>query len=174
MLISRIIILFFLTLFFKYSKGVANASTPDDVTNDKNGIEKGINPCCSIGRDHSFLLLANALSNVSSNDIINITTSVELSSLVSLQNVENVSIIGHGNPTVNCNGIGALRLVSCYNVSIESINWEECGLSNEGPIFPAIEFYNSSKITVQNCSFQQSRSQAINLSKVSGNVYINS
>jgi len=157
-------------LFFKYTKGIVNNSVADAVSSnyDSDGTA-----CCSIGGDQSFLVFAEALGNVSSNIAINITTNVELSSFVLLNDTENVTIIGHENPTVNCNGIGALKFVSCDNISIEGINWENCGSNSETETVSAIEFYNSSKITVQNCSFQQSRCQAITLSKVSGNVHIN-
>ena len=50
--------------------------------------------------------LDHALANLTSNVLINITTDVTLSSLVRVSNLENVSLIGHNNPTVNCTVFG--------------------------------------------------------------------
>ena len=80
-------------------------------------------------------------------------------------------MIGYGNPTVNCHGIGAVKFTSCNNVTIKGINWKRCGSSNDTH-HPGIGFYNSSNIEIQNCSFHNSTGQAVALSKVSGNVHI--
>ena len=60
--------------------------------------------CCTIG-DFVFYSLVDALKNATSNDIINITSQVaELSSIVTLEDLENISIIGCTNSTtVQCN-----------------------------------------------------------------------
>ena len=83
---------------------------------------------------------------------------------------ENISIIGYGNPTVNCHGIGAVNFSSCNNVTI---NWKRCGSSKDRH-YPGIGLYNPSDIVIQNCSFQSSTGQAVVLSKVHGNVHIDS
>ena len=57
--------------------------------------------CCLYG-NCSCNSLDHALANLTSNVLINITTDVMLSLLISALNLENVSIIGHNNPTVNC------------------------------------------------------------------------
>lgn len=59
------------------------------------------NECCVYG-NCSCNSLDHALANLTSNFLINIITDVILSSLVKVSNVENVSIIGHNNPIVNC------------------------------------------------------------------------
>ena len=58
--------------------------------------------CCVYG-NCTCNSLDHALANLTSNVLINITTDVTLSSLIKLSDLENISIIGHNNPTVNCN-----------------------------------------------------------------------
>ncbi|XP_065908930.1 probable outer membrane protein pmp6 [Dysidea avara] len=121
--------------------------------------------------DHQFHSIFHALSNFTSNTIITVVSDAVLSSIVVLENLESVAIIGQGNPTVNCNGVGEIKFVSCNNVIIKGVNWERCG-SNDSS-YPGMEFYNSSNILIQTCSFHHSTMQAVVMSKMSGNVYIN-
>ena len=55
--------------------------------------------CCVTGDCicRSFFL---ALNNLTSNVVINITTDVLLPSLATLDNLENITILGHNSPTV--------------------------------------------------------------------------
>ena len=117
-------------------------------------------------------VLCRQLGNLTSNGLINITADVMLLSIVSLVALENVSIIGHDNPTVNCDNAGGIYFDNCHNCTIVGITWEKCG--NKTNSKPAIELYDSSNIIIQNCSFQDSIAQAIALSEMSGNVSINS
>ena len=71
---------------------------------------------------HCALQRANSTNNI----IINITTDVVLSSVMQLMNANNISIIGHNNPTVDCNNSGALNFMSCHNITIKGINWWSC------------------------------------------------
>ena len=97
-----------------------------------------------------------------------------LSSIITVSGRVNISIIGHHNPIINCSNGGGLKFTSCHNCTIEGITWDGCGAENiNGSVIPAIEFYNSANITIQNCTFQHSVGQAVVLSKVSGNVRIN-
>ena len=106
------------------------------------------------------------VGTVSNNSIINITNTTVLSSMVVLKYLENILIVGD---SIDCNSNGSVKFVSCKNVTIEGVRWEQCGtLTN-----PAIGFYDSSNVKIQNCSFHRSTGQAVVLSKVSGNVYIN-
>jgi len=94
--------------------------------------------------------------------------------VVSLNDWENISIIGYGNPTVSCDNIG-LQFSSCHNCTIEGITWNGCSVQNvDKHTKPAILFHNSSSITIQNYSFQNSAGQIIVLSEASGDVNINS
>jgi len=97
-------------------------------------------PCCVSG-NFTFHSTADSLNNISSNNtIVSITTDVVLSSNVALEGLENITIIGHSNPVVRCNDFGAIKFISCKNVTIEGIQWEGCGSKD----YPKIELYNSS------------------------------
>ena len=74
--------------------------------------------CCVYG-NCSCNSLDHALASLTSNVLINITTDVMLFSLINTFNVENVSIIGHNNPTVNCKAAGGIHLTF---VEIASLN----------------------------------------------------
>ena len=110
------------------------------------------------------------LANLRSNHLINIGTDVMLLSTISLVGLENISIIGHDNPTVNCDNAGGIYFDNCHNCRVIGITWEKCGKNDS---IPVIEIYNSSNIIIENCSFQHSVTQAIALSEMSGNVTIN-
>ena len=118
-----------------------------------------------------------ALDNLTSNVLINITTDVELPSIIPIIGISNIAITGHNNPAVYCNNSGGLHFISCYNCTIEGITWGGCGAMNisgdDNSMYPVLQFTNSSNITIQNCSFQQSIGQAVVLSGMSGDVNIN-
>ena len=132
--------------------------------------------CCVYG-NCSCPSLYNALANLASNVLINISTDVELSLVIPIVNWANITITGHDNPTVNCKSTGGLQFISCYNCTIEGVTWKGCGAKNisddDDDIYPVLQFTNSSNIKIQNCSFQQSIGQAVVLSGMSGDVNIN-
>ncbi|XP_065895657.1 uncharacterized protein [Dysidea avara] len=126
-------------------------------------------PCCISG-NFTFHPIDDILKNISSdNTIVNITTDVVLSSNVTLEGLENIMIIGHRNPVVKCNDVGTVKFISFKNLTIEGIQWEGCGSKD----YPAIEYYNSSNVSFERCSFHDSKGKSVLLSQVSGNVYIN-
>ena len=130
--------------------------------------------CCTYG-NCSCPSLHCSLANLTSNVLINITTDVELLSVIQLFNLVNVTIIGHNYPTVNCNNSGGLYFVSCYYCAIEGITWEGCGARNHlgnSHSDPVLKLFNSSNIIIKNCSFQYSIGQVVVLSGVSRNVSI--
>ena len=117
--------------------------------------------------------LDHALANLISNVLINITTDVTLSSLIERSDLQNVTVIGHNNPTVNCKA-GGIYFTFCNNCIIQSITWDGCGIEmpynlNE----PGIKINYSSNVTIKNCCFQHSIGQALVLSEVSGDININ-
>ena len=63
------------------------------------------------------------------------TDDIVLLSIVAIEGLENITISGHGNPVVKCNDAGAVKFISCKNVT-----WKGCGFVD----YPGIEFYNSS------------------------------
>ena len=125
--------------------------------------------CCN-NTCYSF---TDAFDHVTSSMTIHVTTNVKLSSIKPLKNLEYVTIIGHNDPTVTCSNDGGLYFTSCRNCTIEGITWEGCGVAQGRIVEPAIQFHNSSNITIQNCSFRHSIGQAVVLSNMSGHVHIN-
>ena len=112
--------------------------------------------------------LYHTLTNLTNNTLVNITTKMTLFSTVQLRNFENISIIGHNKPTVECANIGGMLLfISSYNCRIEGIIWKNCGyMSNMTYPWPVLGFYKSAKITMQDCFFIHSMGQSIVLSEV--------
>ena len=128
--------------------------------------------CCVYG--NCSCSLNHALDNLTSNVLINITTDVTLSSLVTASHLENVSIIGHNNPTVNCRSAGGINITFCNNCIIQGITWDRCGTGNiSNDTEPGLKLSYSSNVTIQNCFFQQSVGQAVVLSEMLGDVSIN-
>ena len=128
--------------------------------------------CCVYG-NCSCNSLDHALANLTSNVLINITTDMMLSSLVKVSNIENVSIIGHNNPTVNCRNVGGIHFTFCNNCIIQGVTWDQCGTKNiDNHTEPGLMLSYSFIVTIQNCSFQRSAGQAVVLSKMSGDVNI--
>ena len=54
---------------------------------------------------------------------------LELTSVVSIESVENVTIIGHNN-SVTCNNRGGVKFVSSSGITVEGITWDTCGTYN--------------------------------------------
>ena len=123
--------------------------------------------CCVYG-NCSCNSLDHALANLASNVLINITTDVMLTTLINASNLENVSIIGHNNPTVYCKRAGGIHFNFCHNCIIQDITWDGCGRETE----PGIKLRASSNIVIEKCSFHNSKGPAIVLSGVSGHVNI--
>ena len=179
-----------LTLFIQYIEGfervieISESNDHDELSSDgivtsaigsSSGSHILENSCCIYG-NCTCPSLYNALVNLNSNVLINITTDVELSSIIPLVDLTNITITGHNNPTVNCNDFGGLHFISCYNCTIEGIIWEGCGarkISNDGNVYPALQLFNSTDMTLKNCSFQHSIGQAVVMSEMSGGVNIN-
>ena len=173
MLTNWVVIVLLLSVDFTKADGTLDEAFSQDVT-PGSGVEVDqiIEPCCVIG-DRFFNSLGSAIRSFTNNAIIKIVGSnTALDTNISLENLENVSIIGHKTPTVNCNGIGAIRFSYCNNVTIKDVNWENCGSSNESS-YPGLSFYKSSNVTIQNCVFYSSMGQALLFSKTPGNVFIN-
>ena len=127
---------------------------------------------CCVHRNCSCNSLHLALAHLTSNVLINITTDVMLFSLIKTSHLENVSIIGHNNPTVNCKS-GGIHFTFCHNCVIQGIAWDGCGNKINSHIESAVKFYNTSNLTIQDCSFLHSVGQAVVLSEISGNVNVN-
>ena len=169
MLLSRLLVAIFLAVIIKVANGNQTIVHVSELLG-----EDTINTfCCAYG-NCSCNSLDYALANLTSNVLINITTDVTLSSLTKPSNLENVSIVGHNNPTVNCTNIGGIHFTSCHNCVFQGIIWHGCGSGNlDTNAEPGLKLSYSSNITIQNCSFQHSIGQAVVLSEVKGDVNIN-
>ena len=128
--------------------------------------------CCVYG-NCSCSSLDHALANLTSNVLINITTDVTLSSLVRVSDLENVSIIGHNNPTVNRGSVGGIQFTFSHHLIIHDITWNGCGTENpENQTELGLKFSNSSNVMIKNCTFQNSIGQPVVLSELSEEVDI--
>ena len=107
------------------------------------------------------------------NSVTIITEAVRLSSIASFENLNNVSIIGHNNPTVYCINGSGLTITDSSNIVLEGITWVGCGNNMKKGSKSALNFYLSLNVTIKACLFQYSKGSAIVLSKVSGEVTIN-
>ena len=123
---------------------------------------------CSLHCLHCALQRANFTNNI----IINITTDAVLSSVIQLMNINNISIIGHNNPTVDCNDTGALHFMSCHNITIKGINWQRCGTGTNKNYRPGLEIYNCSNVIIKDSSFKFSVGRSLALVNVFGQVSI--
>ena len=146
-------------------------SDGEDFFASANGEDDNSLVCCVYG-NCSCNSLHLALAQLTSNVLINITTDVILSSLIKTSHYENVSIIGHDNPTVNCTS-GGIHLTFCHNFIIQGITWDGCGSKINSHIEPGVKLYNASNVTIQNCSFLHSVGPAVVLLEISGVVNIN-
>ena len=169
MLLSRISVAICLAVIIKFVNGNQTIVHVNELLG-----EARINTFCCVYGNCSCSYLDYALANLTSNVLINITTDVILSSLTKPSNLENVSVVGHNNPTVNCTDVGGIHFTFCHNCIIQGIIWHGCGSENlDATAEPGLKLSCSSNITIQNCSFQHSIGQAVVLSELTGDVNIN-
>ena len=162
MLQSRILVIVSLLILIQDVIGVEGSSGDQDHSSVGSGNGQSIltidlRSDCGLFTIFPDCALDHQLGNLTSNGLINIIADMTLLSIVSLKALENISIIGHNNPTVNCDNAGGIYFDNCHNCSMMGITWEKCG--NKTDSKPAIELYNSSNIIIQNCSFQLSQTQ---------------
>ena len=183
-LLKMTIAAFLLVCLFSQIEGATNVMPDDHSDTSQNSSDDFVSgsgdvnmtgqdkprPSCCVSGNLTFYSIDDILNNISSNNtIVNITTDAELFSNVKLQGLENIMIMGHRNPVVKCNDVGAVKFISCNNITIEGIQWEGCGSKD----YPGIEFYNSSNVSLKRCSFHNSKGRSVLLSQMSGNMYIN-
>ena len=111
--------------------------------------------------------------NMSDSTVIRLTKNMILYSIVVLKNVTNFTMIGYNELSVTCSNNGGLYFISCHECTFEGITWSKCGSDGiDSQLAAGLTFKNSSNITIQNCSFEQSVWQAVALLEVSGDVNI--
>ena len=175
--LTRIKLAVILVVAVQYVEGNQKIVHVSELINDGEGFFASANGeddnslvCCVYG-NCSCNSLHFALAHLTSNALINITTDVMLSSLIKIFHLENVSVIGHNNPNVNCLS-GGIHFIFCHNCVIQGITWDGCGNEINSHIEPGVKLYNISNVTIQNCSFLHSVGQAVVLSEISGDVNI--
>ena len=137
-----------------------------NVNNGNNSTECCVNGMCACSS------LYTALWNITNNTIINITSErVALlnNATMGSNKLTNITITGN-NVIVMCNNSGSVYCESCDHVSIEGITWDSCG----DPDIAGVTFNVTSNISLVNCTFQHSQSQAVSLLEVLDNVLIQS
>ena len=145
----------------------------DDKDFFTSGEDDNSHTCCVYG-NCTCNSLDHALANLTSNVLINITSDAMLSSLTEVSDLQNVSIIGHNHPTLNCKRVGRIHFTFCYNCIIQGIIWDGCGAEiTDDFTEPVLKLNYSFNITIQDCSFQHSMGQALVLSKILGDCNIN-
>jgi len=142
---------------------VYTVSNDDDVTSDLGSANDQDQFACCITGNCTFHSFEDTLTNVTNNVVINIETSVVLTTNITIVNVDNVLIKGKTVDSVLCANAANLAFVSCSNLTIEGIIWQRCG---------GLHFYNSSNITIQDCYFNYSSRQAVVMSEISEYVCI--
>ena len=164
LLLARIALVVHLAIAVKYVSGNQRIINVNELSSGE-----GFS-CCVYG-NCSCNSFDHALTKLTSNVLINVTSDVNLSSLTEVLKLETITIIGQNNPTVNCKKVGGLHFTTSQNIRIQNITWNGCGIEHTDAI-PTLKFSSSSNITIQNCSFQHSIGQAVVLSEVSGDVNI--
>ena len=147
---------------------VSESVSYNDDFSSTSGEHNNSHVCCVYG-NCTCNSLDQALANLTSNVLINITNDVTLSSIIERSKLQNVSIIGYNNPTVNCKTGAGIHFKLCHDCIIQGITWNKCGSATTAGLM----LNDYSNIIIQNCSFQNSLGQAVVLSEVSGNVNIN-
>ena len=144
--------------------------TRNDIIIDANGIVRCSDHVEYYTCQHQECYCEN-IENISSNSVVIITDNITLSSSIQLTELDNISLIGYNSPSIYCENDGGLQFTSCTNVTITNITWHR-QINNDRNLPAKIKFYNSSNITIDHCTFQQSVGQAVVLSEVSGVVNI--
>ena len=119
MLQSRILVIILLLILIQDVIGVEGSSGDQDHESVGSGNGQSIltidlRSYFGLFSNFSDCTLDHQLGNLTSNGLINVTADVTLLSIVSLVDLENVSIIGHDNPTVNCDNAGGVYFGNCH------------------------------------------------------------
>ena len=129
--------------------------------------------CCVDGRC-SCSSLFNALQNIRSSTVINITSeSVELHDYTRVDSRYNINITGD-NIVIKCDNTGGVLFINTTNVTIHGITWDQCGNPNDSLVEGGIYFASSMNPSIDNCTFQNSKRCAVSLSSLLGDITVKS
>ena len=111
MLVSRVLLIVSLLIFIEDVTGIEKRTPIRDdeiYTSGSSGSGQNSN-CDDVYTNYSDCSFQHELASLSSDGLINITTDVTLLSIMTLVGLENIRIIGHNNPTVNCDDAGGIH-----------------------------------------------------------------
>ena len=130
--------------------------------------------CCGHESTCKFNSLHNALNCISQNNttVTILSSKVMLTSPIILSSCNHVKIVGLPYATISCKNQSYVLFQNSHNIVIESITWENCGLSCN-PYIGQLTFYdNCSNITVNNSVFQYSSSVGVSFTAVNGDIIV--
>ena len=152
------------------------------------GCLQGRSNCSSIG--YALIALgdvpASASAFTETTIIVYYSHSFSNASGIRLWQAENVSILGYGDPVINCSDFGVgIGFNGSANIYISGIHWQNCSVSHPTTAFlksephlsfiraySALFFYNCSDVTVSQCLFTSERGSGISMYDVRGEVVI--
>ena len=152
--VIKLLLLFLVLIHFIIIRPQTINKTRNDIIFNSYRIDSTSSHCCISAS--CPCLVVDFLVNVTSNVSIYLTTNVELSSAIQLTHLKNIAIIGYNNPTVQCGYSGGLHFVSCHNVTIKGITWDQCGTNISVTPGAGIYIHKSSHINFHSCNFQNS------------------
>ncbi|XP_065908670.1 uncharacterized protein [Dysidea avara] len=130
------------------------------------------NTTCCVDGECDCSSLSTALTNITNNTVINITSeSISLDDAVELgsSNLNNITIAGNG-ASILCNNNGSVYCDSCDNMLIEGITWDRCGIP--GTVPAGLTIHNNANVSLLSCTFQNSQIRAVTLQNILGYVIV--
>ena len=123
--------------------------------------------------ESTSMQLEHLLDKLKNTTIVNIIDNATLSSVLKIQYVNNISIIGH-NITILCTtNKGSLYVRYCSNLTIKGITWTGCGTyEHVGNHIAVIGISWSCGIMIEECTFQYSLGKVLSLVDVTQNINI--
>jgi len=150
--------LLFLLVHVHYTFGLDDQKYSKVITVNINGSDD--QACCVDGHCHCSSL-ESALSHMHDNTLINITSSiVPLLALVKITSYTTIGISGNNGTVVSCNNTGGVSFVNCKNIDISGITWDQCGGAG---LSGAVSMEQTSNISINNCTFQQSYTYGVTI-----------
>ena len=81
---------------------------------------------CCVDAKYACSNLSQAIENIQDNTDIRVISDIALHYNVNRENISNVTIIGHNNPTIMCDHQGSLAGDHFSNIVIQNITWDKC------------------------------------------------
>ena len=135
-MLTKAVAVFLLIILAPRSEGSKEVSTftCDQQINEVEDSFRNASGCSPDALSHNNFINGNCFNSfeyimkkLTSDHILNITCNVELSTVIELTNLTNITITGHNNPTIDCNNNGGLHFTSCNGIKFEGIIWKQNG-----------------------------------------------